>query len=57
MAGTLAFVLDGGVAWWHGCQMVCFQTKYPILGKFLEGLVLEDVGMFYGYLIQFTADW
>jgi hypothetical protein len=24
----------------HGCQMVCFLTKNPNLGKFLEGLAI-----------------
>jgi hypothetical protein len=30
----------------QGCQMVYFQTKKnPILGKFLEGIGMENVGM------------
>jgi hypothetical protein len=28
--------------------MVYFQTKNPNLGKFLEGLRMENVGIFYG---------
>jgi hypothetical protein len=31
----------------QGCQMVCFQTKNPNLGKFLEGLAVENLGIFY----------
>jgi hypothetical protein len=27
------------------------------LGPFLEGLAMEDVGVFYGHLISFTAIW
>jgi hypothetical protein len=38
-----------------GCQMVYFQTKNPNLGKFWEGLAVEAVGIFYGYLVYFTA--
>jgi hypothetical protein len=29
-----------------GCQMVCFQTKNPDLGKFLVGLRLENICIF-----------
>jgi hypothetical protein len=39
------------------CQMVYFQTQKPILGKILEGLVMEDVGTFYDHLVYFTANW
>jgi hypothetical protein len=35
----------------QGCQMVCFQTKIPIL----EGLEMENLGIFYDYLVYFTA--
>jgi hypothetical protein len=35
--------------------MVCFQTKNPNLGKFLEGLAMEDGGLFYGHLVHFTV--
>jgi hypothetical protein len=35
--------------------MVCFQTRNPNLGKFLEGLAMEDVGIFYGHLVHFTV--
>jgi hypothetical protein len=34
-----------------------FQTKNPNLGKFLEGLAMEDYGIFYGHLVYFTAIW
>jgi hypothetical protein len=27
----------------QGCQMFCFQTKNPNLGKFLEGLAMENL--------------
>jgi hypothetical protein len=30
----------------QGCQMVCFQTKNPNLGKILEGLEMENLGIF-----------
>jgi hypothetical protein len=30
--------------------MEYFRTKNPYLGKFLEGLAMEDVGIFYGTL-------
>jgi hypothetical protein len=32
-----------------------FQTENPNLGKFLEGLGMENVGMFYDHLEYFTA--
>jgi hypothetical protein len=51
----------------QGCQMVSFQTKNPNLGKFLEGLRLENVdifaavwnilptaGIFYDHLVHFV---
>jgi hypothetical protein len=41
----------------QGCQMVYFQTQIPTLGKILEGLVMEDVGIFYDHLVCFTASW
>jgi hypothetical protein len=31
--------------------MVCFQTKNTNLGKFLEGLAMEDAGIFYDHLV------
>jgi hypothetical protein len=34
----------------QGCQMVCFQTKIRNLGKFLEGLRMENVDIFFGHL-------
>jgi hypothetical protein len=39
----------------QGCQMVCFQTKNPNLGKFLAGLAMENLGIFYDYLVYFTS--
>jgi hypothetical protein len=33
--------------------MVCFQTKNPIFLKILEGLAMEDVGIFYGDSVYF----
>jgi hypothetical protein len=30
----------------RGCQMVCFHTKNTNLGKFLEGLGMENAGTF-----------
>jgi hypothetical protein len=42
----------------QGCQMVCFQTKTPNLGKFyLEGLRLDNVYIFYGHLEYFMEIW
>jgi hypothetical protein len=37
--------------------MVYFQTKDPNLGKFSEGLAVEDVGTVYGNLVYFTVIW
>jgi predicted tellurium resistance membrane protein TerC len=37
--------------------MVCFQTKNPDLGKFLEGLRMENAGIFNGHLEYFTVIW
>jgi hypothetical protein len=37
--------------------MVYFQTKIPILGKILDDLEMESVGIFYGPLVCFTAIW
>jgi hypothetical protein len=39
----------------QGCQMIYFQTKNPDLGKILEGLAMEDVGIFYNHLVNFTS--
>jgi hypothetical protein len=50
-------------AWTHlpqlqGCQMVCFQTKNPNLGKFWRVLGrLENVNIFYGLLEYFMEIW
>jgi hypothetical protein len=41
----------------QGCQMVCFQTKNPNLGKFLEGLRMENADVFDGHLEYFTVIW
>jgi hypothetical protein len=32
--------------------MVCFQ-----FGQILEGIAMEDIGMFYGPLVHFTVFW
>jgi hypothetical protein len=37
--------------------MVYFQTKSPNLGKFLEGLGMEKVGVFNGHLKYIMAVW
>jgi hypothetical protein len=39
----------------EGCQMVCFRTKNPNLGKFWSVFALEDVGIFYGHLVHFMV--
>jgi hypothetical protein len=35
--------------------MVCFQTKNPNLGKFWRVFAMEDGGIFYALLAQFTV--
>jgi hypothetical protein len=43
-----------GVNWIdHGCQMVCFQSKNPNLGKILEGIGMKYVVIFYDHLEYF----
>jgi hypothetical protein len=37
--------------------MVCFQTKNPNLGKYVEGNILNNVGIFYGHLVYLMAIW
>jgi hypothetical protein len=32
-----------------GCQMVLFQTTKSQFGQILEGLAIEDAGIFYGH--------
>jgi hypothetical protein len=39
----------------QGCQMVCFQTKNPNLGKYWRVFAMKDVGIFYGCLVHFTV--
>jgi hypothetical protein len=41
----------------QGCRMVYFQTKNSNLGKFLEDLAMDDVGIFNGLVLYFTAIW
>jgi hypothetical protein len=54
----------------QGCQMVCFQTKNPNLGKLLSALdwkmliyfmgswnILLRSGNFYGCLVHFVSTW
>jgi hypothetical protein len=41
----------------QGCQVVCFQTKQPNLGKFCRALKRKKVGIFYGQLEYITAFW
>jgi hypothetical protein len=47
----------------QGCQMVCFQTKNPNLGKFWRALdwkmfyILWPFGIFYGDLGYFMTIW
>jgi hypothetical protein len=54
----------------QGCQMVCFQTKNPNLGKFWRALdwkmfqycltiwnILWIFGMFYDHLVHFVFIW
>jgi hypothetical protein len=48
---------------WQGCQMVCFQTKNPTLGKFWRaldwknGYIFEISGIFYRRLGYFKTIW
>jgi hypothetical protein len=37
--------------------MAYFQTQIPQLGNTLEVLAMEDVGLFCGHLVYFTAIW
>jgi hypothetical protein len=37
--------------------MAYFQTKNPNVGKFLRDLQCEDIDIFYGHLVYFTAIW
>jgi hypothetical protein len=39
----------------QGCQMVGFLAKKSKFGYILEGLAMEDVGIFYGHLVHFTV--
>jgi hypothetical protein len=54
----------------QGCQMVCFQTKNPNLGKFWRVLqweifiyfmiiwsILRPLEIFYGHLVYFVVIW
>jgi hypothetical protein len=54
----------------EGCQMVCFQTKNPNLGKFWQVLhwkmlvyfmdtwsILRSLVIFYGHLVWFAVIW
>jgi hypothetical protein len=40
----------------QGCQMVCFQTENPNLGKFGRVLTMEDNVIFYRHLIYIFYD-
>jgi hypothetical protein len=44
---------QGRVARWHRY----FETKNPNLGKFMRIWQMEDVGIFNGHFIYFTAIW
>jgi hypothetical protein len=37
--------------------MVYFEAKNTDLGKFFEGLAMEDVGIFCGHLVNFPVIW
>jgi hypothetical protein len=39
----------------QGCQMVCFQTQNPNLGKFWRVLLWQIFGILYDHLVYFTA--
>jgi hypothetical protein len=41
----------------RGCQMVYFQTQKSQFGLILEEIEMEDVGIFYGHFVYFTAIW
>jgi hypothetical protein len=41
----------------QGCRMLYFQTKNCNLGKFFQGLAMEDVGIFFVHLVYFMAIW
>jgi hypothetical protein len=40
----------------QGCQMICFQTKNPNLGKFWRDW-MENVDIFYDHLEYFMEIW
>jgi hypothetical protein len=54
-------------AWPQGCQMVCFQTKRPNLGRVLQWKmwvyfmdtwsISWSFAIFYGHLVQFLVVW
>jgi hypothetical protein len=41
----------------QGCQMVCFQTKNPNLGKFWRALDWKKLIYFFGHLGYFMEIW
>jgi hypothetical protein len=53
MNGTGNQIRRKGAEMDHGCQMVCFQTKNPNLGKFWRVFQMEDFGIFYEHLVHF----
>jgi hypothetical protein len=59
-----------GIPLQQGCQIVCFQTKNPYLGKFWSVLqwkmlvyfmpiwsILRPLQIFYGHLVFFAVIW
>jgi hypothetical protein len=68
MAQLVSKQFGGSVA--QGCQMVCFQTKNPDLGKFFRVLqckilvnfltiwsILRPLQIFYGHMLYFVVIW
>jgi hypothetical protein len=41
----------------QGCQMAYFFKPEILIWVSLEGLSMEDVGIFYGHLVYITAIW
>jgi hypothetical protein len=69
-SSSLALTPPTAATDFRGCQMVCFQTKNPNLGKFWRVLlrklleycmtiwsILRSLKIFYGHLVYFVAIW
>jgi hypothetical protein len=57
LAESLASISRRSIPLNSGLPDGIFTNQNPNLGKFLEGLAMEDVVIFYGHLVYFTAIW